>query len=71
MLDVLLLIVAVALILVGVFQPSKSGGLEAFTGRQDAVFSKSKKTGPEKTLWWVTFGLAVAYFGITILSKIL
>lgn len=60
-----LLIVAFLIIIISLLQTSKSSGIEAFTGKNDNVFSKKKQKGPEKTIWWATFGLGVAFYLIT------
>ena len=71
MLRVLLLIVAVLLIVISLLQGGKSEGLSAFTGTGDlGLFQNVKERGPEKVISYITMGLGILLFIITIIIRI-
>ena len=71
MLRVLLLIVAVLLIVISLLQGGKSEGLSAFTGTGDlGLFQNIKERGPEKVISYITMGLGILLFIITIIIRI-
>ena len=68
---VLLLIVAVLLILISLLQGGKSEGLSAFTGSSDlGLFQNVKERGPEKVISYITMGLGIIFFALTIIIHI-
>ncbi len=71
MLRVLLLIVAVLLIVISLLQGGKSEGLSAFTGSGDlGLFQNIKERGPEKVISYITMGLGILLFVITIIIRV-
>ena len=71
MLRVLLLIVAVLLIVISLLQGGKSEGLSAFTGTGDlGLFQNIEERGPEKVISYITMGLGILLFIITIIIRI-
>lgn len=73
MLDILIIVVAVALILLSLLQGGKSDGISgAFTGTGGLnLFQNVKERGPEKVIAQVTLYLGVAFFVLIIIDKVL
>lgn len=73
MLDVLIMIVAVAIILLVLLQSGKSGGVSsAFTGNNGGLnlFSNMKERGPEKIIANATLVAGVLFFVLVIVKQI-
>jgi len=72
-LDILLMIVAVAIILLSLLQSGKSDGISgAFTGSGGLnLFANVKERGPEKTIANLTLILGIAFFVLVILIQVL
>ena len=72
-LDILLMIVAVAIILLSLLQSGKSDGISgAFTGSGRLnLFANVKERGPEKTIANLTLILGIAFFVLVILIQVL
>lgn len=73
MLDVLIMIVAVAIILLVLLQSGKSGGVSsAFTGNNGGLnlFSNMKERGPEKIIANATFVAGILFFVLVIVKQI-
>ncbi len=71
-LTILLTIVSVALIIVCLLQNGKSDGLvNALTGQSSNLFANSKDRGSELVLTRITVALAVAFFVLAILIRII
>ena len=73
MLDILIIVVAVALILLSLLQGGKSDGISgAFTGNGGLnLFQNVKERGPEKVISQLTLCLGIAFFVLIILSRVL
>lgn len=65
--DWILLIVSLALILIIVLQNSKDDVNNAFSGEKSELFANQKARGPEKVINYITLGLSVAFFLLSIL----
>jgi len=65
-LDIALIITSIALILSVILQ-SKGAGLGGLTGADTGGFFTARR-GIEKTLFWVTFGLSILFFILTVLT---
>jgi len=65
--SIALIITSVALI-VSIILQSKGVGLGGLTGGGDTGGVYSKRRGIEKILFWVTIGLSVVFFVLTILT---
>lgn len=72
-LDILLMVIAVAIILLSLLQGGKSDGISgAFTGSGGLnLFANVKERGPEKTIANITLALGIAFFALVILIQIL
>ena len=71
-LTILLTIVSIALIIVCLLQNGKSDGLvNALTGQSSNLFANSKDRGSELVLTRITVALAVAFFVLAILARII
>lgn len=72
MLDIILMLVAVALIILSLMQSGKNDGLSgAFTGAEGLnLFSNVKERGPEKVISNLTMVVGVAFFIIVIIMSI-
>ncbi len=72
-LDVILMVVAAAIILLSLLQGGKSDGISgAFTGSGGLnLFANVKERGPEKTIANITLILGVLFFVIVILIRVL
>lgn len=72
MLDIILMLVAVALIILSLMQSGKNDGLSgAFTGAEGLnLFSNVKERGPEKVISNLTMFVGVAFFIIVIIMSI-
>ncbi len=73
MLDILLMIIAVALILLSLLQSGKSDGISsAFTGGNGGLnlFSNVKERGPEKLIANATLVVGVLFFVMVIIVRI-
>lgn len=72
-LDILLMIVAVAIILLSLLQSGKSDGISgAFTGSGGLnLFANVKERGPEKTIANLTLILGIVFFVLVILIQVL
>ncbi len=72
-LDILLMVVAVAIILLSLLQGGKSDGISgAFTGSGGLnLFANVKERGPEKTIANITLVLGIAFFALVILIQVL
>jgi len=72
MLDILIIVVAVALILLSLLQGGKSDGISgAFTGNGGLnLFQNVKERGPEKVIADLTLVLGVAFFVLIILNRV-
>lgn len=67
--EILCLVIAIIMILVGLIQNKKSqNGLSALNGGNDELFSNSKERGFDKTLsiWMFSLGIAFAVIAIII-----
>lgn len=73
MLDILIIVVAVALILLSLLQGGKSDGISgAFTGNGGLnLFQNVKERGPEKVVSQLTLILGIAFFALIILNRVL
>ncbi len=73
MLDILIIVVAVALILLSLLQGGKSDGISgAFTGNGGLnLFQNVKERGPEKVIAQLTLILGIAFFALIILNRVL
>ena len=73
MLDILIIVVAVALILLSLLQGGKSDGISgAFTGNGGLnLFQNVKERGPEKVIADLTLVLGVAFFALIVLNRVL
>ena len=71
-LDILLMIVAVAIILLSLLQGGKSDGISgAFTGSGGLnLFANVKERGPEKTIANITLALGIAFFALVVLIQV-
>lgn len=71
--EITLLVLSVLIILVTLLQGGKSEGASgAITGgSQMNIFARTKERGPEKILTYITMGLAVLFFFVTILANYL
>ena len=70
MLEVLLIIVAIALIIVCLLQTWKTDGIvNALTGQSSNLFAQQKERGVDLVLTRITVGLGIAFFVIAILIK--
>jgi preprotein translocase subunit SecG len=67
-LDIALIVVSVALI-ISVIMQSKGAGLGGLTGADTGGIFTARR-GVEKTLFWVTIGLAVVFFLLAIATVI-
>ena len=65
--SIALIITSIALIASIILQ-SKGVGLGGLTGGGDAGGVYSKRRGVEKTLFWITIGLSVLFFTLTMLT---
>ena len=72
-LDVILMIVAVAIILLSLLQGGKSEGFSGAFGGSSGLnlFANAKERGPEKTIANITLGLGIAFFILVIVIQIL
>lgn len=72
-LDIVLMIVAVAIILLSLLQGGKSEGISgAFTGSGSLnLFANVKERGPEKTIANITLVLGIVFFVLVILIHVL
>ena len=72
-LDIVLMIVAVAIILLSLLQGGKSEGISgAFTGSGGLnLFANVKERGPEKTIANLTLILGIVFFILVILIHVL
>lgn len=72
-LDVVLMVVAVAIILLSLLQGGKSDGISgAFTGSGGLnLFANVKERGPEKTIANITLVLGIAFFVLVVLIQVL
>lgn len=73
MLDVLIMIVAVAIILLVLLQSGKSGGVSsAFTGSNGGLnlFNNMKERGPEKVIANATLVAGILFFVLVIAKQI-
>lgn len=67
-LDIALIIISVALI-ISVIMQSKGAGLGGLTGADTGGIFTARR-GVEKTLFWITIGLSVAFFLLAIATVI-
>jgi preprotein translocase subunit SecG len=67
-LDIALIVVSIALI-ISVIMQSKGAGLGGLTGADTGGIFTARR-GVEKTLFWVTIGLAVVFFLLAIATVI-
>jgi preprotein translocase subunit SecG len=65
--SIALIITSIALIASIILQ-SKGVGLGGLTGGGDAGGVYSKRRGVEKILFWITIGLSILFFSLTILT---
>jgi len=65
--SIALIITSIALVASIILQ-SKGVGLGGLTGGGDAGGVYSKRRGVEKTLFWITIGLSVLFFILTMLT---
>ena len=65
--DWILLIVSLSLILIIVLQNSKDDVNNAFSGEKSELFANQKARGPEKIINYITLGLSVAFFLLSLL----
>lgn len=65
--DWILLIVSLALILIIVLQNSKDDVNNAFSGEKSELFANQKARGPEKVINYITLGLSIAFFLLSVL----
>ena len=72
MLDILIIVVAVALILLSLLQSGKSDGISgAFTGNGGLnLFQNVKERGPEKVISYVTMALGILFFVLVIIIRV-
>ena len=72
-LDILLMIVAVAIILLSLLQGGKTDGISgAFTGSGGLnLFANVKERGPEKMIANITLGLGITFFALVIIIQVL
>ncbi len=72
-LDILLMVVAAAIILLSLLQGGKSDGISgAFTGSGGLnLFANVKERGPEKVIANVTLVLGIVFFLLVILIQVL
>lgn len=71
-LTILLTIVSIALIIVCLLQNGKSDGIvNALTGQSSNLFANTKDRGSELVLTRITVALAVAFFVLAILTRII
>lgn len=72
MLDILLMIVSAAIIILSLLQGGKSDGISgAFTGGSGLnLFTNVKERGPEKIISNITMTLAVIFFVLVIVIRV-
>ena len=71
-LNILLIIVSIALIVVCLLQSGKSDGVvNALTGQSSNLFAHQKERGADLVLTRITVGLAIAFFVLAILIRII
>ncbi len=71
-LDIIFLIVAVIVIILSLLQGGKSEGASgAITGSGLNIFVKTKERGSELFISWMTFGFAIVFFMLALLSNAL
>ncbi|MDF9823955.1 preprotein translocase subunit SecG [Breznakia sp. PF5-3] len=72
MLDILLMVVAVAIIVLSLLQSGKSDGISgAFTGGEGLnLFANVKERGPEKIIANITLVLGIIFFVLVILIRL-
>ncbi len=71
-LDIIFLIVAVIVIILSLLQGGKSEGASgAITGSGLNIFGKTKERGSELFISWMTFGFAIVFFMLALLSNAL
>lgn len=69
-LNVLLIIDAIALIIVCLLQSGKTDGIvNALTGQSSTLFAQQKDRGADLLLTRITIGLGIAFFVLTILIR--
>lgn len=68
--DIALIITAIALVISVILQ-NKGVGLGGLTGNSDTGGVFTQRRGIEKTLFWVTIGLSVLFFILTIVTVFL
>ena len=73
MLDIIIMIVAVAIILLSLLQGGKYGGISAAFGGNGGLnlFANAKERGPEKVISNITLGLGVSLFVLVVLVRVL
>lgn len=73
MLDIILMIVAAALIILSLLQGGKSDGISgAFTGSGGLnLFTNVKERGPEKVIANLTMGVGIAFFVLVIVIRVI
>lgn len=71
--EIILLIISVLLIIITLLQGGKSEGASgAITGgSQMNIFARTKERGIDKILSYITMGLAIVFFLVTILASYL
>ncbi len=71
-LDILFIIVSFVIIILSLLQGGKSEGASgAITGAGMNVFVKTKERGSELIISWLTFGFAVVFFLLALLTNAL
>lgn len=69
-LNIVLVIVAIALIILCLLQSGKSDGIvNALTGQNSNLFSQQKERGADLVMSRLTMGLTVAFFVIAIMLR--
>ncbi len=71
-LDIVFIIVSFVIIILSLLQAGKSEGASgAITGAGMNVFVKTKERGSELIISWLTFGFAVVFFLLALLTNAL
>jgi preprotein translocase subunit SecG len=68
--DIALIITAIALVISVILQ-NKGVGLGGLTGNSDSGGVFTQRRGIEKTLFWITIGLSVLFFVLTLVTALL
>lgn len=69
-LNIVLVIIAIALIILCLLQSGKSDGIvNALTGQSSTLFAQQKERGADLIMSRLTMGLTVAFFAIAIMLR--